>query len=58
MRKNFIFVDFIPYFFGYKTEFVSFLNNPKNLYLSYKMDLDLQDCLVRVKSYYSKISTD
>ena len=39
----------IPYFFGYKTEFFSFQNNPKNLDPSYKMDLDLLDCLGRVK---------
>ena len=31
----------LPYFFGYKTEFFSFQNNPKNLDPSYKMDLDL-----------------
>ena len=49
MRKNFIFVDFIPYFFGYKTEFFFILNNPKNLDLSYKTDLDLWDCLGKVK---------
>ena len=30
-------------------EFFSFQNNPKNLDPSYKMDLDLQDCLRRVK---------
>ena len=40
----------IPYFFGYKTELFSFLNNPKDLDPSYKkMDLDLWDCLGRVK---------
>ena len=39
----------VPYFFGYKTEFFSFQNKPKNLYLSYKTDLDLWDCLERVK---------
>ena len=38
----------ILYFFGYKTEFFSFQNNPKNLDPSYKMDLDLWDCLGRV----------
>ena len=38
------------YFFGYKTEFfVSFQNNPKDLDPSYKMDLDLWDCLGKVK---------
>ena len=39
----------LPYFFGYKTEFFSFQNNPKGLDTSYKMDLDLSDCLGRVK---------
>ena len=39
----------LPYFFGYKMEFFSFQNNKKNLNLSYKMDLDLWDCLRRVK---------
>ena len=39
----------IPYFFGYKTEFFSFQNNPKDLDLSYKTDLDLLDRLGRVK---------
>ena len=38
----------IPYFFGYKTEFFSFQNNPKNLDPSYKKDLDFWDCLGRV----------
>ena len=38
----------IPYFFDYKTESLSFLNNPKNLDPSYKMDLDLGDCLGRI----------
>ena len=37
------------YFFGYKTKFFSFQNNPKNLDPSYKMDLDLLDSLGRVK---------
>ena len=37
----------LPYFFGYKTEFFSFQNNPKNLDPSYKTDLDLWDCLGR-----------
>ena len=31
----------IPYFLGYKTDFFSFQNNPKDLDPSYKMDLDL-----------------
>ena len=36
-------------FFGYKTEFFSFQNNSKDLDPSCKMDLDLWDCLGRVK---------
>ena len=39
----------LPYFLGYKTEFFSFQNNPKDLDPSYKTDLDLLDCLGRVK---------
>ena len=39
----------VPYFFGCKTEFFSFQNNPQNLDPSYKMVLDLWDCLERVK---------
>ena len=39
----------LPYFLGYKTDFFSFQNNPKDLDLSYKTDLDLWDCLGRVK---------
>ena len=39
----------ILYFFGYKTEFLSFQNNPKNPDQFYKMALDLWDCLGRVK---------
>ena len=39
----------LPYFFGYKTEFFFFQSNPKDLDLSCKMDLDLSDCLGRVK---------
>ena len=39
----------LPYLFGYKTEFFSFQNNPKDLDLPYKTDLDLLDCLGRVK---------
>ena len=46
------------YFFGYKTEFFSFQNNPKNLDLSYKTDLDLWDCLEGQNSYSSKITLD
>ena len=39
----------LPYFLGYKTDFFSFQNNPKDLDPSYKTDLDLGDCLGRVK---------
>ena len=39
----------LPYFFGYKIEFFSFQNNPKNLDPSYKTNLDLWDCLGRIK---------
>ena len=39
----------LPYFLGYKMEFFSFQNNPKDLDPSCKMDLDLLDCLGRVK---------
>ena len=39
----------IPYFFGYKTDCFSFQNNSKDLDPSYKMDLDLLDCLGRVE---------
>ena len=42
----------IPYFFGYKKELLSFLNDPKNLDPSYKTDLDLCYCLRRVKLVY------
>ena len=39
-----------PVNYVYKTVlFFSFQNNPKNLDLSYKTDLDLWDCLGRVK---------
>ena len=41
-----------PFFFC----FFSFQNNPKNLDVSIKTDLDLWDCLGRLDSYYSKIS--
>ena len=44
-----IWIYAVPYFFSYKTEFFSFQNNPKNLDPSYKMDLDVWDCLGRVK---------
>ena len=49
---------YLPYFFKYNTEFLSFLNNPKNLDLSYKTDLDLWDCIGKIKLVYSKISQD
>ena len=39
----------VPYFFSYKTEFFSFQNDPKDVDPSYKTDLDLLDCLGRVK---------
>ena len=38
--------------------FFSSKNNPKNLDLSYKTDLDLWDCLGRVKLDYGKITLD
>ena len=47
--KYCIYSAMIPYFFGYKTEYFTFQNNPKNLDPSYKMDLDLWDCFGRVK---------
>ena len=34
-------VSNVPYFLGYKTDFFSFQNNPKDLDPSYKTDLDL-----------------
>ena len=38
------------YFFGFKTEFFfSFRNNPKNIDPSYKMALDLWNCLGSIK---------
>ena len=38
----------LPFFFGYKMD-ISFQNNPLKLDPSYEMDLDLWDCLGRVK---------
>ena len=35
----------IPHCFSYKTKVFSFQNSVKKLDLSYKMDLDLLDCL-------------
>ena len=48
-QKKCALISLLPYFFAYKTVFFSFQNNPKNLDLSYKMDLDLWDCLGKVK---------
>ena len=39
----------LPYFFGYKTEFFSVQNNPRDLDPSCKTDLDLWDCYGREK---------
>ena len=39
----------LPYFFGYKTGFFSFQNNPKVLDPSCKTDLELWHCLGRVE---------
>ena len=39
----------VLYSSGYKTDFCSFQNNPKNLDPSFKTDLDLRNCLGRVK---------
>ena len=36
-------------FIGYKMEFFSFQNNPKIVDQSYKTNLDLWDCLGRIK---------
>ena len=47
--KSWLFYYKVPYFFGYKTEIFSFQNNPKDLDLSCKTDLDLWDYLGRVK---------
>ena len=44
----------ILYFFGYKAEILSSQNNPKNLDQSYKTDLDIWDCLGRVKLVLSQ----
>ena len=45
----------IPYFFAYKTVFYFPSNTiPKNLDPSHKMDLDLWDCLGRVKLVLQK----
>ena len=41
-------IEAVPYFFGYKTEFFFFQNNPKDLDPSCKTDLELLDCLGRV----------
>ena len=39
----------LPYFFGYRMGIFPFRNNPTDLDPSCKMDLDLWDCLGRVK---------
>ena len=39
----------IPYFFSYKMTFYSFQNSPKTFNPSSKTDLDLWDCLGKVK---------
>ena len=39
----------LQYFFGYKAEVFTFLNNPNTLDPSYKMEIDLWDCSGRVK---------
>ena len=39
----------LPYFFGYKTDYFSFQNNPKDLDPSFKTDLDLWDCFRKGK---------
>ena len=39
----------VAYFFGYKTDFFPFQNNSKDLDPSCKTDLNLWDCLGRVK---------
>ena len=41
--------EHISNFFDYETDFISLQNNPRNLDPSRKMDLDLCDCLKRVK---------
>ena len=46
---GFVVLGLIPYFFGYKMEFFSFQNSPKDLDPSYKMALDLWDSSGRVK---------
>ena len=42
----------ITYFFRYEAEFLPFQNNCRNLDLSYKMDLDLWDCLGNGKTCF------
>ena len=39
----------LPYFFSYKMDFFFLRKQSKNLGPSYKMDLDLWDCLGRIK---------
>ena len=49
MKDSLVDDHYVPYFFAYMTEFFSFQNNPKNLDPSYKTDLDLWNCLGRIK---------
>ena len=46
-----MFVLYLQYFFGYKVflRVFSFQNNPETLDPSYRRDLDLLDCLGRIK---------
>ena len=37
----------------YNMSFLSFLNNPKDLDLSFKMDLDFRDCFRRKKTLFN-----
>ena len=54
--QNWSWIVGVPYFFGYKTEFFFFQNNPKDLDSSCKMDLDLLDCLGRVNLVLQLVS--
>ena len=48
-KFDFMSIRRATYFFSYKTEIFFLQNNPKDLDPSYKTDLDLWDCLGRVK---------
>ena len=48
-NRAMVHTSLIPYFFGYKTGFFSFQNNPKVLDPSCKTDLELWHCLGRVE---------